>query len=281
MPIQNLYESYEADLVCKKAGENTPPTSRNTFFEMVFVLRGKGVQYINDLSLPYAEDKLFLIFPEDTYGFEVEEDSDFFVLRFSLSFIQGGEEEWRHKLEYIFQHHNHLPGCILKHTTDKPLIRALAEALLREKETQGARSCEVNKMLVSTIITIAARNIEQAALPCDDFTPINGITRILHYIHQHISQPESLKISVMASYFHISETYFTEFFKKRTGQSPQQYILSYKQRLIERKLQFSTQRLTEIAYSMGFNDASHFNHFFKKQTGISPIEYRNRFKERG
>ncbi|MCO6025651.1 AraC family transcriptional regulator [Prevotella cerevisiae] len=279
MKIQNLYQPYDIVSIHRTVHQDLFPSIKNTFYEMVFILEGKGIQYINDLSLPYAEDKLFLIFPQDTYGFEIKEDTTFFVLRFNRSFIDSGKEEWRQKLQYMFQHHHHLPGCILKNSADKPLVRSIAEALLRENEGKLIQRQEVIKQLIRCMITVAARNIELLNLPSDNGTAIYGITQILDYIHLNISNPENLKISIIAFHFNISETYFCEFFKKRTGQSPVQYISVYKLRLIERKLQFSDQRMIEIANSLGFSDASHFYHFFKKQTGLSPMEYKNRIKE--
>jgi AraC-like DNA-binding protein len=38
---------------------------------------------------------------------------------------------------------------------------------------------------------------------------------------------------------------------------------------------FHTQQpLKEIAYDLGFADASYFNRFFKRETGQTPAEYR-------
>src|SRR5690606_21061481 len=33
-------------------------------------------------------------------------------------------------------------------------------------------------------------------------------------------------------------------------------------------------RVFEIAYTLGFTEATHFNNFFKKRTNVSPTEYR-------
>lgn len=276
MKIQNLYQPYNIECIRETAHREPASLTKNTYFEMVFVLEGEGVQYINDLSLPYAENKLFLIFPQDTYGFEIEKPTTFFVLRFNNSFLKSRDATWRNKLEYIFRHHNHLPGCILKNVTDKPLVRSLAEALLREQESGAMRNEELEEQLVYSIITVAARNIELMNVPCADFTPINGISQMLDYIHQNISNPEALKVPVIAFHFNISETYFCEYFKKRTGQSPMRYVAAYKQRLIERELQFSNLRITEISDKLGFSDTSHFNHFFKKHAGLSPLEFRQK-----
>ncbi|MCE7062283.1 helix-turn-helix domain-containing protein [Dyadobacter sp. CY343] len=37
---------------------------------------------------------------------------------------------------------------------------------------------------------------------------------------------------------------------------------------------YSQKNLTELAFELGFADASHFNKFFKRQTGVLPGIYR-------
>ncbi len=165
MQIKNLYKPFEIELV--EGDKYTAKEHRHTYFEMVFILEGKGLQIINKYELPYSVDKLFLIFPQDTHGFEIHETTRFFFLRFNESYLKIQSKEWLQKLEYIFHNHNHMPGCILKTVTDKPMIRSLAEALIREQKVAGIHHQEVIQQLLNTVLTIAARNIAllQAAGP--------------------------------------------------------------------------------------------------------------------
>ncbi|MBS1573864.1 MAG: AraC family transcriptional regulator, partial [Bacteroidetes bacterium] len=40
-------------------------------------------------------------------------------------------------------------------------------------------------------------------------------------------------------------------------------------------LKHSAWPVSEIAYSLGFNEITHFNNFFKKHLQISPLRFRN------
>ncbi|MFG4005229.1 helix-turn-helix domain-containing protein [Flavobacterium aquidurense] len=276
MEIRNLYYPFELQFL--EVSEYEAKERKNTFFEMVFVLEGKGTQIINDHRLPYACDKLFLIFPQDTHSFEVAEKTKFFFIRFQDSYLKTQSNDWIQKLEFIFHNHNHLPGCILKTVTDKPLLRAMIEALIREEIGNFPQQQEVIKQILNTIITIAARNISLISPVAFAPVPTEPSLDLLNYVHQNIYQPQALKATKMALEFNVSPTYISEYFKTKTGQSIQQYTIAYKIKLIETRLKFTNMQINEIVYEFGFSDASHLNRLFKKYTGLNPSDYKKQFK---
>lgn len=276
MEIRNLYRPFELQFL--EVSEYEAKERKNTFFEMVFVLEGKGVQIINDHRLPYSSDKLFLIFPQDTHSFEVIEKTKFFFIRFHDSYLKTQNSDWIQKLEFIFHNHNHLPGCVLKTVTDKPLLRAMVEALIREEDSNFPQQQEVTKQILNTIITLAARNISLISPLALNQSNAEPSLDLLNYVHHNIYQPEELKATKMALKFNVSPTYISEYFKTKTGQSIQQYTIAYKVKLIETRLKFTNMQINEIVYEFGFSDASHLNRLFKKYTGLNPSEYKKQFK---
>ncbi|MBS1662293.1 MAG: helix-turn-helix domain-containing protein [Bacteroidetes bacterium] len=270
MEIKSLSRPYELEYM--EVSEYQARVHRKTYFEMVFVLEGSGIQTINDHRLPYASDKLFLVFPKDRHGFEVGEKTKFFFIRFNDSYIRTQEKEWVERVEFIFHNHDHTPGCILETRTDKPLVRALVEALIRE---QAAPNQEMVKQLINTIVTVAVRNIARGSGRAGGIAVETDIaTLMLNYIHERIHKPEELKAGVMAAHFNVSNSYISEYFKNRTGQNMQDYIGAYRLKLIEARLRYTDTTLSEIVYEFGFSDASHLNRFFKKWKGMNPSEYR-------
>ncbi|HEY9194695.1 MAG TPA: AraC family transcriptional regulator, partial [Mucilaginibacter sp.] len=137
---------------------------------------------------------------------------------------------------------------------------------------------ELVQQLVNTLIIVVARNIARY-LP-GQLNPGNEerALDILQYVQSNIYSPDKLKAEVISNNFNISETYLGRYFKKHAGETLQQYIINYKTKLIEHRLQFSDKRLNEIAGEFGFTDESHFNKFFRKQKGNSPKEYRRKLQ---
>lgn len=272
MDIRHIYQPFE--LAYLEADRYEARRHRNTYFELVFVLEGEGVQIINEHRLPYAKDKLFIIFPEDTHDFEIMSTTRFCFIRFGREHLRTLGKEWLRHLEYIFHHHHHLPGCILANRPDKPLTRALVEGMLREQEGGAPHSGEVTAQLLNALITIAARNIRLLA-PLPGKKDLGGrATALLHYIHENIYLPEALKAEKIAEHCHVSPAYISEYFKNKTGTGMQEYIMNYRMKLVETRLRYTEMQVSEIVEELGFSDASHLNRLFRKYSGMAPGAFR-------
>lgn len=280
---ENLFEPFEIEY--RELDECPIQAHKHNFFELVYIVEGTGVQCINKNKFNYRAEHLFLLMPDDCHSFEVQSVTKFFFIRFNDIYLKAqkaqnsynGLGDWIRKLEFIFQNNNHLPGCILKNKNDKPLVKALVEALVREHINQQVYHRELVQQVVNTIITVVARNIsfmvpEKVKANTQDSAALD----ILHYIHHHIYQPENLRAEHLSSQFSISPNYLSEYFKKHTGESLQQYITNYKLKLVETRLLHSDMRINEIAGELGFTDESHLNRIFKKYNGASPSEFREK-----
>ncbi len=87
------------------------------------------------------------------------------------------------------------------------------------------------------------------------------------------------QVSDYASLLNVSAGYLSEVVKAQSGKSA---IMHIHERLVLeiRRLLFHTQHsLKEIAFELGFSDASYFNRFFKRETGVTPAEYRATIRE--
>lgn len=279
MPVQHLFQPFEIEFI--RLDQCPIKYHQNTFFELVFILDGAGIYHINENQFAYSAENLFLLKPLDNQYTEVQVTTTFLFVRFHNIYLEaqratephGSMGEWIKKLEYIFQNGNPLQGSIIRNNYDKPLINALAKAIIQESTNQFAWHKELLQQLVNTLIMVVARNIAQHQAERTNL-PHHHTLDIIHYIHLNIYQPEELKARHIASHFNISLHYISEYFKKHTGQNLQQYIINYKLSLIEIRLKHSNMRLNEIAYEFGFTDESHLTKTFKKYRGLKPTDFR-------
>jgi len=264
--------------------ENCPMGKhRNNFFELLYILKGTGKLHNNQHVVEYGPENLFLFMPQDAHYTRIKDRTAFLFVRFNGIYLEAQRTgnshsnlgDWAKKLEYIFHNNQHFPGCILRNTDDKPIVRALMNALILEYPKEQSMRNEVVQQLVNTIITIVARNV---TLVQPEKTVVNSevSNEIISYIHQNIYYPEKLRAEKLAARFNISQNYISEYVKKVTGESIQRYVTNYKLKLVETRLQYSDMRMSEIVEELGFTDESHLNRTFKKYTGINPTDFRKK-----
>ncbi|SFO45140.1 transcriptional regulator, AraC family [Chitinophaga sp. YR627] len=275
---ETLYKPFEIDV---REMESFPVKKRKiTFFELIYVVAGNGIQYVNGNQFSYRKGNLFLLTPQDSYSFDINAPTRFFFIRFNEYYVRDKsphDAEAIHCIESILQNASHRPGCILKNKTDKPLIASLVESIIAEQEHQQIYYGRITAQIVNTIITIVARNIA-LKLP-KNIKENTGelVLDMLHFIQQHIFEPEMLSAEKLSAHFNIALNYLGRYFKKQTGDTLQDYITHYKVRLIETRLLHSDMRITEIAHELNFTDESHLNRTFKKIKGMSPSAYRKQY----
>ncbi|WP_336828388.1 AraC family transcriptional regulator [Sphingobacterium multivorum] len=245
------------------------------FFEFVYVLSGNGVHGINGNELPFEPGDLFLITPNDYHSFDLGSICEFMVIRFGEYYVR--EYQWKSidHIECLLHNASDLAGSVLINQEDKKMVSSLIQHLQQTLIQESVYTEDLVRHLVNALIVIAARNI--AIIKPKNISPHadNRILQILDYIQEHIHYPARLTIAVIAEKFDLSPTYLGSYFRKQCNESLQQYISSYRIRLIEHRLRFSDKRVHEIADEFGFADESHINKFFKRHQGMSLKQYRD------
>jgi AraC-like DNA-binding protein len=280
MVNHNLHQPYEV-ILKEDITHCSRPEHTHSYFELVYIVSGKGRQYINNNRFEYYQGHIFLITPQDSHHFDIESPTKFLFIRFNEIYLKENQAppEMRKRMDFILNNASHQPGCILKVNTDKAPIDTIIQSIISETETPGILSDFLISQYINTLLVIVARNIA-SGLPDKVEENANAkALEILRYIQQNILKPEKLKAAEISRHFGISENYLGRFIKKQTGETMQQYIANYKMSLIENRLIHSDMRIIELAGEFGFSDESHFIKTFKKNTGMNPTAFRKQKKQ--
>jgi AraC family transcriptional regulator len=71
----------------------------------------------------------------------------------------------------------------------------------------------------------------------------------------------------------MSPHYFAELFRKSTGQTPHQYVLSQRIERAKQNLHDPGRSVIEVGLDAGFQNPSHFARAFRKLVGTSPSRF--------
>ena len=99
---------------------------------------------------------------------------------------------------------------------------------------------------------------------------------VANYIRHHISEP--VRVEDLADELFISRPYLSAKFKKETGKSLTDFILSEKTEEAKRLLRYSDKTSAAIAAYLGFSSQGHFCRVFRTYAGMTPNEYREKHR---
>ncbi len=98
------------------------------------------------------------------------------------------------------------------------------------------------------------------------------IRRLLSALDQQYRDPPS--IEQLADTVGLSASRLSHLFREEVGMSVQSYVLERRLVMAAMLIVQTDERISQIAYRVGFSDVSNFNHAFKRRFAMSPREYR-------
>lgn len=98
------------------------------------------------------------------------------------------------------------------------------------------------------------------------------VRQVCAYIERNYG--EKINLESMAELVDLNPVYFSNLFKKETGQNFTEYVTDYRMKAAKKLLKDSNKNINEIAYELGYPDARYFSKLFKKNVGVKPTEYR-------
>lgn len=180
-------------------------------------------------------------------------------------------------------------GIVALHfTCDTPLATAIetfpCKAYLNEiqglflklKQIHNDKLLAYNSISVSILYQIFAMLEKRNSSSYLSSKQYNVIKDSINYIDTNYLDA-SLDYRNLASESNISLTYYHKLFKKKTGLSPNQYILMKKLNYACDLLTTSNLSISQISEISGFSSAYYFSKIFKLHYYVSPQDYRKNF----
>lgn len=252
---------------------------QHTYFEIIFILKGRGLHNINGNTFGYGQGDVFLLGPEDYHDFVIQELTEFCFIRFNESIHKApqaeGDTPWEPIIKTLLLTSSQSRGTLVADHQEKHKLHQLLTVLEEEYEReQSPYFAIIRDSLLRSMLLILARNL--FGQPPASLLTSGSVEAILMYIRRHIYEPGKLSVAHLADVFHYAPTYISLLFKKQTGESLKQYIVKYKLKLIEARLLYSPLTLAQIADEFGYADESHLCKQFRKYKGCTPGAFRRR-----
>ncbi|MFQ7233713.1 MAG: GH39 family glycosyl hydrolase [Enterococcus hulanensis] len=165
----------------------------------------------------------------------------------------------------------HLPTQIIDQSmsTGKKLVTASNEAIQYLRQNDGKvdfhlinLSSELLHQLVKNYFSESSHNRSTNS----------RVLRAFAYIENNYT--EVITLEDIANYFAVSPSYFSRFFKEKTGTNFLEYLTTFRLKKIAKRIISSDEKIASIASEEGFTNINSFNRKFREKYGCSPREYR-------
>lgn len=161
-------------------------------------------------------------------------------------------------------------------------IRSIASRIINLKQKQGFESVlELMSILHSLSISDNIKTLSDSSFNNIETVSYNSrrIERIMVYLNNYFNKEVSL--SEAAKLIGMTDISLSRFFKLRTGKTFVDTLNEVRLGRASRMLIDTTQTITEISFTCGYNNISNFNRFFKKKKGCTPKEFRQSYSSSG
>jgi AraC family transcriptional regulator, L-rhamnose operon regulatory protein RhaS len=252
---------------------------KHNFYEMIYVDKGKGMHYLNDISFPFKRGDVFLLTPDDSHEFRIDKPTKFIYLKFTEQvFLEklntNNKTHWEETLKNALLKVENLGESIIKSKQDSDHIYHLLKIMLYEFTSKALFNNEIVLELFGSVMAIVTRHLNHNKIVnVQGNKEVEKINNILTYIRINAFDNDKMDIKKMAAHFYMSPNYISIYVKKHTDLSIQQHINQTKLKAAEKLLKQNRFTVNEIAERLGYNDASHFNKMFKKYKEMNPSDY--------
>ena len=124
-------------------------------------------------------------------------------------------------------------------------------------------------------VSILIQSMFAAAASMSAFSTTNPVEHARDYIRTHFR--ENISLDDVSSAVSLNKSYLTRIFKKETGTTPWDYLVSLRLRHAMHLLTETRDSVEEIGAACGFNSTSHFIRSFKGETHLTPKQFRSFF----
>ncbi len=106
----------------------------------------------------------------------------------------------------------------------------------------------------------------------------NRTSPSIQYIHENLDK--NLPLSHLAAIEKYNDSYYIEWFRKKTGTTPNEYIRTLRLEKAKHYLEETDNSLLMIAESLGYEQQSSFTRVFRQYLNMSPSEYRKEIRKK-
>jgi AraC family transcriptional activator of pobA len=248
---------------------------RKDYYFWAFVKQGSSKHWIDTKPYVLKPDTFYFTIPHQVHLKEEAQPFTGIILGFTEEFL-GLEENSLLRQLPIIQNPDNGHELALS-AADVFFIEDMLEKIYAENNTVSGWQYSMLMSYMRVLMIYLSRLYVEQFSNVDTAPDRILLKRYLHKIEENYMQYH--EVSAYADMLNISAGHLSEVVKQQSGKPA---IVHIHERLImeTKRLLFHTDNsIKEIAFRLGFEDASYFNRFFKRIVNDTPVAYRTAIRE--
>ncbi len=251
------------------------------FSELAVVVKGSGVQRIEGNDYAVSAGDVFLLQGRQKHAFARRERMVLFNVMYDARRLSLPKDELRrlpgynalfllepsHRRRHNFTSRLHLERTALGHA--EQMLQAMVEECASRSTGYEA---SLFGHLVGLMIFLSR---EYSKIETPNGRALLRMGEVIGLLERHYAR--RWRLGDLATAAHMSESSLLATFKQATGQSPIDYLIRLRIQRAAELLRQSTESISEVAFSVGFEDSNYFSRQFRKTMRTSPRDYRRAF----
>lgn len=227
---------------------------------IVYTLSGKGFLTYHGKKYKLEENEVFFISCMDYQYYETDSDD---LWEFNWVHLNGVAISG-------YYHYFQSAGSPVVTVKNPDTCKSAFQQLIQTHQNFTAHSEPLSSKLLTNLLTELLCAINSTP-ETDTYIP-DTMKAIMRYLEKHFNDPVSL--DHLAIRFNISKYHLAREFKKYSGISPHEFLITCRITYAKNALKYSDQPIAAIAEETGTPNVSHFINLFKDREGTTPLAYR-------
>ena len=248
----------------------------HSYYQIIWFKKGHGVHYVDFNEYPIVDNTLFFISPGQIHYFERNTHFEGVLIHFNESFLADEQSSENIFLKYnMFNAFDTVPYYTINDEVANRL-QYISNQLTDEMNNEHAFAYHqyLNYLIQMFLINIQHNAHRGVVIPlCINNSANRIFVRFRQLLEYHYRNCHTVK--EYAQFMNISTKTLTNSIVESSRSTPLKLI---NERIVleaKRYLLYSSLKVKEISYLLGFEDPSYFVKFFKRHTGCLPVEFRN------
>lgn len=249
----------------RKDIRKTEPHKHNNYFEIIYLSKGSGTHSIDYNKYHVQPPVIFFVRKEQVHHWDLLTVPEGYVIILKKAFIEKSLDS---ELKTLLTKVSSLSSLQVK---DNETINQIFAILTKENDTVNENSFPIVegllKALLAKVLEVAKPLISKVKIKADLFQSFREL----------LSQNTEIKNNVThyAGLLNTTPQNLNSACRKTVNQSAAEVLAEHIISEAKRLLIYTDNTVSEISFTLEFNDPSHFVKYFKRYTGLTPQVFRS------